>query len=42
MENVPGTVDEYPNWRVKLPILLDDIESDGTMRRFFKEIKKYR
>lgn len=42
MENVPGTVDEYPNWRVKLPILLDDIESDGRMRRFFREMRKYR
>ncbi|MBR1544679.1 MAG: 4-alpha-glucanotransferase [Alphaproteobacteria bacterium] len=42
MENVPGTVDEYPNWRVKLPILLDDIESDGRMRKFFKEMRKYR
>ena len=42
MENVPGTVDEYPNWRVKLPILLDDIEKDGRMRKFLKEMKKYR
>ena len=42
MENVPGTVDEYPNWRVKLPILLDDIESDGRMKKFFKEMRKFR
>lgn len=42
MENVPGTVDEYPNWRVRLPILLDDIETDGRMRKFFKEMKKHR
>ena len=42
MENVPGTVDEYPNWRIKLPILLDDMESDGRLRKFLKEMKKYR
>ena len=42
MENVPGTVDEYPNWRVKLPILLDDIERDGRMKKFLKEMKKHR
>ncbi len=42
MENVPGTVDEYPNWRLKLPILLEDIETDGRMRRFFREMRKHR
>jgi 4-alpha-glucanotransferase len=24
-QNLPGTKDEYPNWRIKLPLLLEDI-----------------
>ena len=23
--NIPGTVDEHPNWRIPLPIALDDL-----------------
>jgi 4-alpha-glucanotransferase len=23
--NVPGTIDEHPNWRTPLPVLLDDL-----------------
>ena len=25
--NIPGTVNEHPNWRQRLPVALDDIES---------------
>jgi 4-alpha-glucanotransferase len=32
--NVPGTVDEHPNWRRKLPVNLDEIA--GTA--LFKDI----
>ena len=24
--NIPGTVDEHPNWRQRLPIAVEDIE----------------
>ena len=30
--NMPGTVDEWPNWRIALPIPLEEIES-GTLAR---------
>lgn len=43
-QNLPGTKDEYPNWRLKLPLLLEDLEgaaapaeAAGIMRRFRKE-----
>jgi len=29
--NVPGTVDEYPNWRLKLPVDLDQVCGEGGM-----------
>jgi len=27
--NLPGTVDQYPNWRRKLPLELEKWEEDG-------------
>ena len=31
--NVPGTIDEFPNWRLALPAPLEEIEqADGVMR----------
>jgi 4-alpha-glucanotransferase len=24
--NVPGTIDEHPNWRIPLPVPLDDLD----------------
>jgi 4-alpha-glucanotransferase len=30
---VPGTVDQYPNWRRKLPVQVEDLGShDGLLR----------
>jgi len=31
--NVPGTTDEYPNWRRKLPVALEDLGENETFRR---------
>ena len=42
MQNVPGTVDEYPNWRVKFPETVDNIVKDGKFVKFFSVLKKYR
>ena len=25
--NMPGTIDEHPNWRIPLPVLLDDLDN---------------
>ncbi|MFI0411267.1 4-alpha-glucanotransferase [Actinomadura sp. 3N508] len=39
-QNQPGTVDEYPNWRVPLadadgvPVLLEDLQDGGALRLF--------
>ncbi|WP_224392604.1 4-alpha-glucanotransferase [Pseudonocardia sp. ICBG1293] len=31
--NLPGTVDEYPNWRIPLPVSLEDALTDDRVRR---------
>jgi 4-alpha-glucanotransferase len=30
--NLPGTVDEYPNWRLPLPLTLEQLEADPRVR----------
>lgn len=42
MQNVPSTVDEYPNWRIKLPIMVEDFESNANIKNFFKQIRSCR
>ncbi len=32
--NLPGTVDQYPNWRIKIRPYLDDLKKDQYIRRF--------
>jgi 4-alpha-glucanotransferase len=34
--NLPGTSDEYPNWRIPLPKLLEDVVTDERMARVAK------
>jgi 4-alpha-glucanotransferase len=31
--NVPGTIDQYPNWCLPLPVLLDELAADPRVRR---------
>ena len=31
--NLPGTVDEYPNWRIPLPVRVDELLADPRVRR---------
>ncbi|GAA0802707.1 4-alpha-glucanotransferase [Spirilliplanes yamanashiensis] len=31
--NLPGTTDEYPNWRIPLPASLEEIQTDPRVRR---------
>jgi len=31
--NIPGTVDEHPNWRRKVPIDLEELNGDEGFRR---------
>ena len=37
--NVPGTIDEFPNWRLALPVTLEEIEHAGGVRRIAAEMK---
>lgn len=30
--NMPGTIDEWPNWCISLPLALEDIEGDATVK----------
>ena len=31
--NIPGTIDQHPNWRRKLPVPLEDLETHNGLRR---------
>jgi 4-alpha-glucanotransferase len=31
--NVPGTIDQHPNWCLPLPVLLDELAADPRVRR---------
>lgn len=42
MENVPGTTYEYPNWRHKLTIDIEDMAKDGRFKRMFDMIRSER
>jgi (1->4)-alpha-D-glucan 1-alpha-D-glucosylmutase len=37
--NLPGTVDEYPNWRRRLPVPLEDWDADGRWARMAERIR---
>jgi 4-alpha-glucanotransferase len=30
--NLPGTVDQYPNWRIPLPVTIEELFADGRVR----------
>jgi 4-alpha-glucanotransferase len=38
--NLPGTFDEYPNWRIPLPLLLEDVMRDEWMARVAKILRR--
>ncbi|WP_375748469.1 4-alpha-glucanotransferase [Vibrio sp. HN007] len=40
--NIPGTVDEYPNWRRKLSLTLDEIFSRAEVNRIAKRLTEVR
>jgi (1->4)-alpha-D-glucan 1-alpha-D-glucosylmutase len=37
--NLPGTVDEYPNWRRRLPVALEDWDADGRWDRLARRLR---
>ena len=40
--NVPGTVDQYPNWRRKLSRTLEEMFNDEQINRLIKDLDKRR
>ena len=38
--NIPGTVNEHPNWRRKLPLALEDLEGYEPFRRVAEVLAK--
>ena len=40
--NLPGTTTEHPNWRRKLPVTLDDMETDGRLQSLAARIARER
>jgi 4-alpha-glucanotransferase len=41
-QNLPGTKDEYPNWRLKLPLLLDEIAQAQEPEQAARIMRQYR
>ena len=37
--NVPGTIDEFPNWRLALPMPVEEIETADGVQRVVREMK---
>ncbi|YBV95183.1 4-alpha-glucanotransferase [Phyllobacteriaceae bacterium JZ32] len=40
--NIPGTVDEHPNWRRKLPIPIEELENSAILRAIIEAISAER
>ena len=40
--NVPGTVDEYPNWRRRLTLTLEEMFADPEVNKLLKEVTRQR
>ncbi|MEU0514409.1 4-alpha-glucanotransferase [Amycolatopsis sp. NPDC006125] len=40
--NLPGTTDEYPNWRIPLPVTAEEFFTDARLRHFVKELRAAR
>jgi 4-alpha-glucanotransferase len=36
--NLPGTVDEYPNWRIPLPVRVEDLFSQASVQRVVRAL----
>jgi 4-alpha-glucanotransferase len=40
--NLPGTVDEYPNWRLPLPVSLEELHDDPRVRAVVDQLRLHR
>ena len=41
-QNLPGTKDEYPNWRLKLPLLLEEILQARELEQVAEIMRRFR
>ena len=41
-QNVPGTVNQHPNWRLKSALSLEEIEASAPIKRFLGKIDRLR
>lgn len=37
--NLPGTTDEYPNWRIPLPVTVETFFADARLRHFVNALR---
>jgi len=42
MDNVPGTVNEYPNWRGKMHVTVEEIKNDNRFAKMMRLVKEQR
>jgi 4-alpha-glucanotransferase len=40
--NLPGTTDEYPNWRIRSEILLEDLSADERFQAMARALRDER
>lgn len=40
--NLPGTIDQYPNWRIRLPVPFEQLVTDDRIRRRVHPLRKAR
>ena len=40
--NLPGTVDEYPNWRLPLPVTLEELRTDPMVAEVVARLRRRR
>ncbi len=38
--NLPGTIDEYPNWRLPLPVTLEELQHDPRVRQVIDALRR--
>ena len=41
-QNLPGTKDEYPNWRLKLPLMLEEIAQAPELEQAAQIMRRFR
>jgi 4-alpha-glucanotransferase len=40
--NLPGTIDEYPNWRIRLAVPVEDLVADPCFQKIARAMREER